>query len=50
MGKPRMMGMINRCIPNSKADMRRHKKVYQRDREKVFLSAREQRRDKEVQG
>ena len=43
MGKPKMVGMITGYIPNAKADMRRHKKVYQRGREKAFLNTREQR-------
>lgn len=43
MSKPRKLGMKTTCIPNAKADMRRHKKVYQRGREKAFLNNREQR-------
>ena len=31
MGKPRTMGMINRCIPNSKADMRYRRKAFKWD-------------------
>lgn len=31
MGKPRMMGMFNRCIPNSKADTRYRRKGFERD-------------------
>lgn len=42
MSKPRKLGMNSTYIPNAKADMRRHKKVYQRGREKAFLNAREQ--------
>lgn len=34
MSKPRMYGMNSAYIPNSKAHMRHHKKVYQRGREK----------------
>ena len=36
MSKPRKYGMKTGYIPNSKADMRRHKKVYQSGREKAF--------------
>lgn len=36
MSKPRKLGMKSSYIPNAKADMRRHKKVYQRNREKAF--------------
>ena len=36
MSKPRKLGMKPTYIPNAKADMRRHKKVYQRGREKAF--------------
>lgn len=43
MSKPRKIGLKSTYIPNTKADMRRHKKVYQRGREKAFLNAREQR-------
>ena len=43
MSKPRKLGMKSTYIPNAKADMHRHKKVYQRGREKAFLNAREQR-------
>ena len=31
-----MYGMKTGYIPNAKADMRHHKKVYQRSREKAF--------------
>lgn len=31
MGKPRMMGMFNRCIPNSKADTRYRRKGFEWD-------------------
>lgn len=47
MGKPRKLGMKTTYIPNAKADMRHHKKVYQRGRERVFLNVREQ-KEKEV--
>lgn len=43
MGKPKKLGMMPTYMPNAKADMRRHKKVYQRSREKTLLNAREQR-------
>lgn len=36
MGKPRKLGMNTTYIPNAKADMRHHKKVYQRGREKTL--------------
>ena len=36
MSKPRKIGLKSTYIPNAKADMRRHKKVYQRGREKAF--------------
>ena len=49
MSKPRKLGTKTAYIPNAKADMRRHKKVYQRGREKAFPNAREQQSDKEVQ-
>lgn len=48
MGKPKMYGMKTGYIPNAKADMRRHKKVYQRGREKAFLNARKQQMEKEA--
>lgn len=35
MGKPRMLGMVNRCIPNSKADMRYRRKAYERNKSKI---------------
>ena len=49
MSKPRKLGMKSTYIPNAKADMRRHKKVYQRGREKAFCFQREQQREKEAQ-
>lgn len=49
MSKPRKLGIKSTYIPNAKADMRRHKKVYQRSRDKDFLNASEQRREKETQ-
>ena len=36
MSKPRIYGMKSTYIPNAKADMRHHKKVYQRHREKAL--------------
>lgn len=36
MSKPRKFGIKSTYIPNAKADMRQHKKVYQRGREKAF--------------
>lgn len=36
MAKPKLIGTKTGYIPNAKADMRYHKKVYQRGREKVF--------------
>lgn len=48
MSKPRKLGMKSTYIPNAKADMRRHKKVYQRGREKTFCFQREQQREKEA--
>ena len=50
MSKPRKLGMKTTYIPNAKADMRRHKKVYQRGREKAFLNAREQRTKEAANG
>ena len=41
MSKPRKLGMKTTYIPNAKADMRHHKKVYQRGRERAFLNVRE---------
>lgn len=37
MSKPKMYGMKTGYIPNAKADMRHHKKVYQRGREKPMI-------------
>lgn len=36
MSKPKMYGMKTGYVPNAKSDMRHHKKVYQRQREKAF--------------
>ena len=35
MSKPKLYGMKTAYVPNAKADMRHHKTVYQRQREKV---------------
>jgi len=35
MGKPRMIGMTNRCIPNSKADMHYRRKAFERNKSKI---------------
>ena len=42
MSKPKLVGKKTGYVPNAKSDMRHHKKVYQRGREKAFLNAREQ--------
>ena len=42
MSKPKKLGMKTTYVPNAKADMRHHKKVYQRGREKACLNVREQ--------
>ena len=42
MSKPRKLGMKSAYVPNAKADMRHHKKVYQRGREKACNNPREQ--------
>lgn len=36
MSKPKMYGLKSGYVPNAKADMRHHKKVYQRGREKTL--------------
>ena len=36
MSKPKMYGMKASYVPNAKADMRHHKKVYQHNREKTL--------------
>ena len=36
MSKPKMFGAKTGYVPNAKADMRHHKTVYQRQREKAF--------------
>lgn len=33
MGKPNIYGIKTACIPNSKADMHRHRKIYDKGRE-----------------
>ena len=35
MSKPKKYGMKTNYVPNAKADMRHHKKIYQRGREKA---------------
>lgn len=50
MSKPKKYGLKTGYIPNSKADMRHHKKVYQRGREKAFLNAREQKEKEAANG
>lgn len=50
MSKPRKLGIKSTYSPNAKADMRRHKKVYQRGREKAFLNAREQKEKEAANG
>ena len=35
MSKPKLYGMKTGYVPNAKADVRHHKTVYQRQREKV---------------
>ena len=36
MGKPKLYGQKTGYVPNAKADMRHHKKVYQRGRGKML--------------
>lgn len=52
MSKPKMYGMKTAYVPNSKADMRHRKKVYQRSREKTFrqqeIQAKQSEQKKEV--
>ena len=50
MSKPKKYGLKTGYIPNAKADMRHHKKVYQRGREKAFLNAREQKTKEAANG
>ena len=50
MSKPRKLGIKSTYVPNAKADMRHHKKVYQRGREKAFLKTREQRTKEAANG
>lgn len=33
MGKPKMLGMFAPCVPNSKADMRYRRKLYNRGKD-----------------
>lgn len=50
MSKPKKYGLKTCYIPNSKADMRHHKKLYQRGREKAFLNTREQKEKEAANG
>lgn len=53
MSKARLLGMKTSYIPNSKADMRFKKKVYQRGREisgKAQIAAQERRERREKEG
>ena len=50
MSKPKKFGQNTGYIPNAKADMRRHKKVYQRGREKAFQHVLDQRRRESEDG
>lgn len=50
MSKPKKYGLKTGYIPNFKADMRHHKKVYQRAREKALLNTREQRTKEAANG
>lgn len=50
MSQPKKYGLKTGYIPNAKADMRHHKKVYQRGREKAFLNVPEQRRRESEDG
>lgn len=36
MSKPKKLGIKTTYVPNAKVDMRHHKKVYQRGREKML--------------
>ena len=47
MSKPKMYGMKTGYIPNAKADMRHHKKVYQRGREKPTIIREDQKAKEE---
>lgn len=44
MSKAKKYGLKTGYIPNSKADMRYHKKLYQRGREKALQNVQDQRR------
>ena len=50
MSKPKKYGLKTGYIPNSKADIRHHKKLYQRGREKAFQNVSEQRRRESEDG
>lgn len=50
MGKARMMGMINRFVPNSKADMRYRRKAFERNKSKIESDERVMRKfEKEIE-
>ena len=50
MSKPKKYGQKTGYIPNAKADMRHHKKVYQRGREKAFQNVPDQKRRESEDG
>ena len=50
MSKPRKIGMKTTYIPNSKADMRHRKKVYQRGREKPMFIREDQKVEQGKEG
>ena len=50
MSKAKKYGLKTGYIPNSKADMRYHKKLYQRGREKAFRNVPDQRRREKDDG
>ena len=50
MSKAKKYGLKTGYIPNAKADMRHHKKLYQRGREKAFRNVPDQRRREKDDG
>lgn len=50
MSKPKMFGIKTGYVPNAKADMRRHKKVYQRGREKPTFIREDQKMEQGKEG
>lgn len=50
MSKPRKQGVKSTYVPNAKADMRHHKKVYQRNREKAGTFKPEPKQDAAKEG